>query len=73
MATKSTPCKEPVQELWSARIFPKETKHTCPLTPGRGSMTNQHPDITKAQLGGPVSFIGNASRNMGEGLLQKQK
>lgn len=67
------PCKGLVQELWSDRIFPRETKHICPLTPGRGSMTNQYPDITKAQHRGPMSFNGNASRNMGEGLLQKQK
>jgi hypothetical protein len=40
---------------------------TC--TPNRDPTTDQSTNTTKVQLGEPMSFIGVASRNMGERLL----
>ena len=50
--------------LWPNFLW---TEQTCLHTLNRDHMTNQSTNITKVQLGEPMSFIGVTYRNMGEG------
>lgn len=48
-------------------------QYTHLLTSGMEPMTSQSMDITTAQLGAPLNFIGVTYRKMGEELFKEEK
>lgn len=55
------------------KTFLVQMQYTHLLTSGVEPMTSQSMDITTAQLGEPLNFIGVTDRKMGEELLKEEK